>query len=124
MVAVDTSSLIAFLRGDEGRDVEALGEALERSQAVLPPVVVTELLSEPNLDTRVARLVRGFPVLEILPGYWARAGVTRAKVLRKRLRARLADTLISQSCIDHRVPLITRDSDFRHFEKHAALELV
>jgi len=30
----------------------------------------------------------------------------------------LADTLIAQICIDHDVPLITRDKDFRHFAKH------
>jgi predicted nucleic acid-binding protein len=28
----------------------------------------------------------------------------------------LADTLIAQSCIDHRLPLITADLDFRHFK--------
>jgi predicted nucleic acid-binding protein len=26
-----------------------------------------------------------------------------------------SDTLIAQTCIDHDVPLITRDQDFRHF---------
>jgi predicted nucleic acid-binding protein len=30
-------------------------------------------------------------------------------------KAKLADTLIAQSCLDHDVPLITRDGDFRHF---------
>ena len=45
-------------------------------------------------------------------------------VLAKRLRARLADTLIAQACVDHRVPLITRDVDFRHFAKHAALKVL
>jgi len=36
----------------------------------------------------------------------------------------LADTLIAQSCIDYRVPLITRDSDFRHFAKYCGLILL
>jgi predicted nucleic acid-binding protein len=27
----------------------------------------------------------------------------------------LADTLIAQACLDHEVPLVTRDPDFRHF---------
>jgi predicted nucleic acid-binding protein len=35
--------------------------------------------------------------------------------LAKGLKARLADTLIAQSCLDHGVPLITHDTDFRHF---------
>ena len=52
------------------------------------------------------------------------AAETRARILAKRLRARLADTLIAQTCIDHRAPLVTRDRDFRHFSAHAELDLL
>jgi predicted nucleic acid-binding protein len=38
-------------------------------------------------------------------------------------RARLADTLIAQSCIDHGVRLVTRDADFRHFARIGGLRL-
>lgn len=124
MIALDTSSLVAYLGGEEGDDVEALDRALESNQAVLPPVVLTEILSDPGLDRRVAKLLRELPTLDLLPGFWERAARTRSKVLAKRLRARLADTLISQSCLDHRTPLITRDGDFRHFANHAGLVLV
>jgi predicted nucleic acid-binding protein len=44
-----------------------------------------------------------------------RAGKTKAK---------LADTLIAQLCIDHEVPLITRDRDFSHFQKFCGLKLL
>jgi len=124
MVAVDTSTLIAFLRGEEGTDVQAFDRALESSQAVLPPVVLVEILSDPKLDPRVSRLLLALPLLQSHSGFWERAAATRAKVLARRLRARLADTLISQSCIDHGIPLIARDADFRHFSRHADLELV
>jgi len=124
LIAVDTSTWIAFFRGDEGGDVDALDAALGSGQAVLPPVVLTELLSDPKLDRRVATLLRDLPVLELLPGFWERAGVTRARLLARRLRARLADSLISQSCIDHRTVLLARDSDFRHFARHAGLRLL
>ena len=124
MIAVDSSSWIAFLGGDSGADVEAVDQALDLKQVVLPPVVLTEILSVPDLDPRVSPIFQALPVLEIEPGFWERAASSRAKILARRLRARLADTLISQSCIDHRVPLITRDSDFRHFARHAGLELV
>ncbi|MCP4205337.1 MAG: PIN domain nuclease [bacterium] len=124
MIAVDTSSLIAFLGGEEGDDVKALEQALEFEQAALPPVVVTEILSVPRLDRRIGALVRAMPSLEIRAGFWERAAATRRKLLGKRLRARLADTLIAQVCVDSGTPLITRDSDFRHFERHAGLRLV
>ena len=123
MIAVDTSSLIAFLGGEAGSDIEFLDRALELRQAALPPVVLTEILSAPGLDRRVARLVRELPILETQPGFWERAARTRSKILARRLRARLADTLISQSCLDHGAPLITRDRDFRHFVRHAGLKL-
>ena len=48
MIAVDTSTLVAYLAGEAGRDVEALDSALARNQARLPPVVVTETLSAPR----------------------------------------------------------------------------
>jgi len=85
--------------------------------------VVTELLSDPTLQKRVAFLIRSVPALEIRAGYWERAGKLRAKLLGRGLRARLADTLIAQSCLDHDVPLVTRDGDFRHFARHAGLRL-
>ena len=45
MVAADTSSMVAFLQEGEGDDVEVIQSALEHQQLVLPPVVLTELLS-------------------------------------------------------------------------------
>ena len=124
MISVDTSSLVAFLAGETGSDVESLDQALELNQVVLPPVVLTEILSVRDLDENVARLVRRLPVLELQPGYWERAGLLRSRILARNLRARLADTLIAQSCLDHQSALITRDSDFRHFSTYADLRLV
>jgi hypothetical protein len=43
--------------------------------------------------------------------------------MRKGLRAKTADALIAQSCIDHDVALIARDRDFRHFVRHCGLKL-
>ncbi len=124
MIAIDTSSLIAYFRGEEGIDVEAVDEAFKLKQAVLPPVVLTEILSHPGLNREVAKLIRELPILESDAQFWERAGITRAKILSKKLRARLADTLIAQSCLDNDTPLITRDSDFRHFATYTRLILV
>ncbi len=124
MVAVDSSTWIAFLGGERGADVEALDQALEIKQVVLPPLVLTEILSVRDLDGRVRGFFLDLPLLEIQPGFWERAASSRARVLGRKLRARLADTLIAQSCIDQGVALIARDSDFRHFARHAGLALV
>jgi predicted nucleic acid-binding protein len=124
VIAIDTSSWSAYLADESGADVEQVERALEHGHAVLPPVVLCELLSNPKLPASAAKLFLQFPVLDISDGYWERSGRLRAGVLARGLRARLADTLIAESCIDHRVPLVTRDPDFRHFAKFGGLELV
>ncbi|MEX0851818.1 MAG: PIN domain-containing protein [Bauldia sp.] len=123
MVAVDSSTLIAYIQGDGAEDVELFDRALATGQAVIAPVVLTEILSEPKLPPGHRRMVLSLPVLDLLPGYWTRAAATRATVLSKRLRARLPDALIAQSCIDHDVALIARDGDFRHFARYCGLKL-
>jgi predicted nucleic acid-binding protein len=59
----------------------------------------------------------------VIDGYWQRAGESRRALKTHKLKARIADALIAQSCIDHDVALITRDVDFRHFAKHCGLKL-
>jgi len=86
-------------------DVEAVGLALAHRQAVLPPVVLSELLSDPELPHAVKPLFAGLPMLPLSDGYWERAGLLRARVLARGRKARLADTtLITQSCLDPRPP--------------------
>src|SRR5208337_5484566 len=123
MIAADTSTWIAFLEGGAGEDARLLDRALEDRQVVMVPVVLTELLSEPKLPSSVADTLSDVPLIEIGTGYWQRAGVLRAKVLAKRRKARLGDALIAQSCIDHGIPLLTRDRDFRAFASAAGLDL-
>jgi predicted nucleic acid-binding protein len=124
MIAIDTSSFIAYLSGDHGRDVEAVDAALATSQACLPPVVLTELLSDPKLTRRLIGTFKELPLLPITEGYWERAGGLRAAVLATGRKARLADTLITQCCLDSGVPLITRDADFASFARACPLRLV
>jgi hypothetical protein len=124
VIAVDTSSWIAFLSGDRGPDVDFVERLLAERHACLPPVVLTELLSDPRLPERVAGLLGELPRLALKEGYWERAGALRAKAIAARRRAPLADALIAQCCLDHRVRLVTRDSDFRHFVKLGGLEVL
>lgn len=123
MIAVDSSTMIAYIQGLAGEDIEILDRSIRSSEIVLPPVVVVELLCEPKLPVAHDTMIRSLSVLEILEGYWLRAAESRKKLLSRKLRARLGDTLIAQSCIDHDVALITRDPDFRHFAKYCGLKL-
>ncbi len=40
MIAADTSSLVAYYRGDKGVDVEKIASAMATGELVLPPVVL------------------------------------------------------------------------------------
>ena len=124
MIAVDTSSWLAFLQGDAGEDVELLDRALQDRQVLMAPAVLTEVLSDLKLSAEVSQTLSELPLIEVRPGYWQRAGELRARVLAKRRKARLGDALIAQSCIDHGIPLLTRDRDFRAFADAAGLGLL
>jgi predicted nucleic acid-binding protein len=124
MIAADTSTWIAFLQGDAGKDVQVLDKALEDRRVLMVPAVLTELLSDPKLPEEVARYLAEIPLVETQAGYWERAGALRAKALGKRRKARLGDALIAQSCVDRGIPLLTRDRDFRAFAESASLDLV
>jgi predicted nucleic acid-binding protein len=124
MIAVDTSTWVAFLAGESGQDVNMLDKALEDQQVLMAPAVLTELLSDPKLPVSVAETLLEVPLIEVKTGYWERAGALRASVLAKSRKARLGDALIAQSCIDRGMPLLTRDRDFRAFSEAAGLDLV
>ena len=117
MIAVDTSSLVAFFEGTKGLDIDAVREGFRSKQLVLPPVVLSETLSTKTLSEEIAEILKAIELLEITSGYWIRVGELRRSLLLLDRKARLADVMIAQFCMDHRVALITRDSDFLPFTK-------
>lgn len=123
MIAADSSSLCAFFAGEDGLDVKLILAGLTAQNICVPPVVVTEMLSDPSSRQFMQETVSEFPLLSLLDGYWIRAGNIRRLLRQKGLKAKIGDTLIAQSCLDHDVALITRDSDFRHFAEHCGLKL-
>ena len=123
MICADTSSVVALLKGDAGRDVELVRNALVDGTLVLAPASVAELLSDPAITPPIEESILDIPQLEVTPGYWERVGRLRARLMRHRFRPKLADSLIAQSCLDHGVLLVTRDRDFSPFQKLAGLRL-
>jgi predicted nucleic acid-binding protein len=121
MIAADTSSVIAYLAGADGDDVERIELAMAADELRLPPPAVAELLSRPSPD--IERLLRTVPLLDIGRGFWSRAGHTRAVLLARGLKAALADTLIAQCCIDSGSPLVARDRDYHHFVEYCGLKM-
>ena len=98
------------------RATQAARRAIDKGALHLPPIVVTELLSNPRITDAAVAYIATLPVLELFDGFWERAGQLRRTLRAENKRAGLADCLIAQSCIDNDVPLITYDRDFRHFQ--------
>jgi predicted nucleic acid-binding protein len=115
LIAIDTSSLRRWAERRSGVDVDQVREAVRNGEAALPPIVLTEALSKPAVEPVFVEIVMSLGLMSIREGYWKRAGELRSDILSEGFKAKLADVLIAQSCIDHDVPLITYDADFRHF---------
>ena len=122
LIATDTSSFVAYLSGETGDDVRRIEAAVAARELCLPPPVLGELLSKPDLS-QIDDLLSGIPLMELAMGFWDRAGRSRRTLRLRGLKAALADSLIAQCCIDADVPLIARDRDYRHFERWCGLKL-
>lgn len=123
LVSADTSSLVRFLEGKAGRDIELIDAAFARDEFRLTPAAMAELLSYPRPRPMLEPLLARMPTLPLLDGYWTRVGEARRILLGLGLRARLGDALIAQCCIDAEIALIAHDPDFRHFATHCGLKL-
>ncbi len=124
MLCIDTSSLIAYLSGAEGPDVNLIDRAFSDAVGVLAPVTLSEMLSDPTLSPTLRQTLLQLPLLPIMEGYWERAGLLRAKILRLGRKAKMADTFIAQSCLDHDAVLVTRDEDFAIFTQECGLKIL
>lgn len=122
-LAVDTSTISAFYSGESGRDTSLFAEHLQENKIALPPLVLFEALSNHKTRHEVEGDLTKLYLLELEEGYWLRASELRANILKHGLKAKTADTLIAQCCIDHNIPLITRDADFKHYAKYGKLKL-
>ena len=117
MIAADTSAWIDYSKGIDSKHAQLFQAALEQGSLVLPPVVLVEVLSGPEVTREAESFILALPRLELSPGYWERTAAMRRSILKNERRARLGDCLIAQSCIDHQTPLIAADKDFRHFSR-------
>jgi predicted nucleic acid-binding protein len=124
MIAADTSTWVAYLQGHRAEDTNLLDRELAGKQVLMPPAVLTELLSDPKLPAHVAEMLAMLPLIDVEPGYRHRAAKMRSKAVAKRRKARLGNALIAQSCMDRGIPLATRDRDFKAFAEAENLDLV
>lgn len=124
MIAVDTSSFVAFLSGEEAEDTALITQAIKDEVLILPPFVVTELCSARSISDETKAVISELPRLTIPDGFWEKAGEMRATILKAGKKARTLDSMIAASCVVHDIALIARDGDYRHFVEHFRLKLL
>jgi predicted nucleic acid-binding protein len=124
LIVADSSVLIPWAEGNPTDKTRLLRFHMQQRTLRVVPVSVTELLSAPNLRPEVRLVAETLDILELQDGYWARAGLLRGRCLAAGRRARLADALIAQACLDADLPLLTNDTDFEVFLSIGGLKLV
>lgn len=123
MIAADSSSVIAYLEGEQTPDCAAIDLAIVNKTLCLPPPVVSEILSATGANPEIEAVLNAAPMMELSPDFWRRVGRLRRDLLELGLKARLPDAMVAQCCIDADVALITRDRDFRHYAAAGGLKL-
>lgn len=122
-VVVDTSVWIDFFAGAETTSLE---EALERGAAVVPPIVVAELVSgatTPQQRERIGELLQDAPVHPTPLEHWIRVGDLRRVLARKGLNVTVPDAHVAQCALDQDAVLLARDAVFTLIARHTPLRL-
>lgn len=115
MIAVDTNVLRHYLHGTIDSYTAMVAEAINTHEALLPPIVLTEALRDPQITASEIYRTLLVPLMPLYNGYWDRAGDLRRRLIQEARSAPIADCLIAQACIDSDFPLLTYDRDFTRF---------
>ncbi len=127
MIVVDTTVWADWFNGTETPEVGHLARALDRQDAGLAPVILTEVLQGFRADRDFERarvLLVQLPVLTLdVEGHVAAARLFR-RLRRKGVTVRgTIDCLIAQTCIAAGVELLSTDQDFAAIARHTPLRL-
>jgi predicted nucleic acid-binding protein len=121
---VDTSVWIDHLSAKPHPDLELFRHALRQGRVVMAPVVLTELLSSPDMPPSVEKALLELTLATPKPDFWESGGKLRRRLARAGLNASLADCLILQSALEQGLPLLTRDQAQKKFAAKAGVVLL
>ncbi|MBI1847662.1 MAG: PIN domain nuclease [Candidatus Rokubacteria bacterium] len=127
MIVVDTAVWADWFNGTDAPEVDRLDHALERHDAGLVPVILTEVLQGFRADRdfeRARALLVQLPVLTLdVEGHAAAARLFR-RLRSKGITVRgTTDCIIAQTCMTAGTELLSTDQDFAAIARHAPLRL-
>jgi hypothetical protein len=74
VIALDTNVLRRYLDGMIARDTVIAARAVATDEAMLPPIVLTEALSDTAASDEHTRRTLSIALMPLFRGYWSRAG--------------------------------------------------
>ena len=122
-VVVDASRWIDFFAGRGAEDVD---EALAQGAAILPPIVVAELMSgarTPRERAAIGELLQDAPVHPTPLEHWIEVGSLRQRLAQKGLRVTIPDAHVAQCALENDALLLTGDAVFEQIARHVPLRL-
>ena len=127
MIVIDTAVWADWFNGTPSAEGERLAGALDRHEAGLVPLILTEVLQGFRHDRdfeRARRLLVGLPVLALdVEGHASAAALFR-RLRRLGVTVRgTVDCVIAHTCIAADVELLSTDQDFVAIARHTALRL-
>ena len=126
MILVDSSVWIDYFLGRDTPQVEILDKSLGVISVGVGDLVLTEVLQgfRDDKDYRIARSIMDeLTVFEMLGKYLAIKSAENFRKLRKKgiTIRKTADVIIATYCIEHGMPLLFSDKDFKPFVQHLQL---
>ena len=126
MILVDSSVWIDYFLGNDTPQVEILHRSLGVREVGVGDLVLTEVLQgfREDKDYRIARSIMGeLTVFEMLGKDLAIKIAENFRKLRKQgiTVRKTADVIIATYCIEHGIPLLFSDKDFKPFVQHLQL---
>ncbi|MCO6411495.1 MAG: PIN domain nuclease [Thiogranum sp.] len=126
MILVDSSIWIDYFSGNGSPETDFLDGMLGVSAVAIGDLILTEVLQgfRHDKDYKTAkRLLGELTIFELLGTKMAVKSANNFRKLRKKgiTIRKTADVIIASFCIEHNLPLLYSDKDFKPFVEHLGL---
>lgn len=126
MILVDSSVWIDYFSGNNSPETDFLDGALGVRAVAIGDLIFTEILQgfRHDKDYKTAkRLLETLTIFELLGKKMAVKSAENFRKLRKKglTIRKTADVIIASFCIEHNLPLLFSDKDFKPFVEHLGL---
>jgi len=126
MILVDSSVWIDYFSGNSSPETDFLDGVLGVSAIAIGDLILTEVLQgfRHDKDYKTARrLLEELTIFELLGIKMAVKSADNFRKLRKKgvTIRKTADVIIASFCVEHNLPLLFSDRDFKPFVQHLGL---